>query len=488
MVRRSGLVKGFVMDRYGNVDSLKPFFEPGSVSIIGASRRPGKAGHNIIENLLRLGYGGEIYPINPEAENILGLPAYPDLEHTPETPALALIVLPPSLVLPSLKECVARGIKAVVIEAVGFGEMDEAGSLMEKEIAQMAKQAGIRVMGPNSIGTINPSVNFDASLGRLNEIFLPDSDIKPGSVGFIGQTGLFTGVFLPLINSELGISKIACLGNKCDVDESDVLEYLGEDPPTRIIAMYLESIKDGQRFLSLSRRIVKEKPILVLKSATTDSGARASASHTGCIAGEDRVYEAAFKQSGIIRVKDFEQLWDVAKAFVYSPLPKGNRVAIINLAGSGCVTTVDACARNGLEIAQLSPATVAKIKTVYPEWWLVKSPVDVWTAIEVSGFEATYTTITRAALEDDGVDAAMVIMGAIDWIPGKDVPSLFKDIKRDFPDKPLMAVSPLGDRKIYQRMCQGFQALGIPSYASDEDAIAALAAQYRYQQYQRSAV
>jgi acyl-CoA synthetase (NDP forming) len=475
------------MDDFANTNNLKPFFEPSSVAIIGASRTPGKGGYNIAENLKRLGYEGRIYPVNPEAKEILGLPVYPDLEHAPEPPELVIIVLPPSLVLSALEGCIARGVKAVIIESAGFGEMDEPGARLEKKIARIAEETGVRVMGPNSVGTINPSVRFDASLGRLNKIFLPKADVKPGSVGFVGQTGLFTGVFLPLINSELGISKVACLGNKCDVDESDLLEYLGNDRQTRVIAMYLESIKDGRRFLSLSRRIVKEKPIIILKAAITESGARVSATHTGSIAGEDRVYDAAFKQSGIIRVDSFEQLWDVTKAFIYSPLPKGNRVAIINLAGSGCVTTVDACVSNGLKIAELSPATTAKIKTVYPEWWQVRSPIDVWTAVETSGFEATYTTITRAALEDEGVDAVVVIMGAIDWIPGKDVPGLFKDIKKEFPDKSFLAVNPLGDRKIYQRMCQGFQSLGIPSYTSAEDAIISLAAQYRYQEYRRSA-
>ncbi len=474
------------MDNYHNINSLKPFFEPGSVAIIGASRTPGKGGYNIIENLLRLGYEGKIYPVNPQAERILGLPAYPDIRHTPEPPELALIVLPPSLVLPALEECATRGVKAVIIESAGFGEMDKAGALAEKKIAQIARQTGIRVMGPNSVGTINPLMRFDASFGRLNKIFLPSADIKPGSAGFVGQTGLFTGVFLPLINSDLGISKIACLGNKCDVDESDLLEYLGDDPPTRVIAMYLESIKDGRRFLSLSRRIVKEKPIIILKSAITESGAEVSSTHTGSVAGEDRVYDAALKQSGIIRVESFDRLWDVTRAFVYSPLPKGDRVAIINLAGSGCVTAVDACVRNGLKIAKLSPKTTARVKTVYPDWWRVRSPIDVWTAVEASGFEAAYTTITRAVLEDDGIDAVVVVMAAIDWIPGTDIPSLFEDIKREFPDKPFLAVNPLGERKIYQRMCQGFQSLGIPNYASAEDAIAALAAQYQYQQYRYS--
>jgi acyl-CoA synthetase (NDP forming) len=461
---------------------LRPFFEPESVAVIGASRNPGKGGYNIIENLLRLGYAGPIYPVNPQATDILGLPSYPGLKQVPARPELALIVLPPSLVMASLQECIAAGVKAVIIESAGFGEMDESGALLEKRMAQLAAETGMRIMGPNSVGTLNPGAGFDSSLGRLNELFFPKGNIRPGTVGFIGQTGLFTGVFLPLINSELGISKVACLGNKCDVDESDMLEYFGEDLGTKIIAMYLESIKDGQRFVRLSRRIIQEKPIIAVKSAITGGGARASATHTGSVAGEDRIYDAAFRQAGIIRVANFERLWDAVRAFVAAPLPPGNKVAVINLAGSGCVTAADACVRHGLSIAELSPATREKIRIVYPDWWHVRSPVDVWVAVEASGFERTYTTVTRAVLQDDGTDAAVVIMGAIDWMAGEDIPALFAGIKKDFPGKPVLAVCPLGDRKVYLKLHQGFRDIGIPCYTSDEAAIAALAALCRYQQ------
>ena len=471
------------MDSHQRTESLRPFFTPESVAVVGASRKPGKGGYNIIENLLRIGYPGKIYPVNPQAKKLLDLPSYPDLKKIPVPPELVIIVLPPSLVLTALRGCIDIGVKAVIIESAGFGEMDESGALVEKRLAQMAEKAGIRVMGPNSVGTLDPYARFDSSLGRLNKLFLPKDDIRQGSVGFIGQTGLFTGVYLPLINSEMGISKVACLGNKCGVDESDMLEYFGEDARTKIIAMYLESIKNGRRFIELSRRIIREKPIIVLKSAITEAGARASATHTGSIAGEDRIYDAAFRQAGIIRVGSFERLWDIARGFVYAPLPSGNRVAIINLAGSGCVTAVDACVRHGLRIAELSPATSDKIKAVYPDWWRVRSPVDVWVAIEASGFERTYVTATRAALEDDGVDSAVVILGAIDWMVGKDVPALFGDIKKAFPGKPILAVCPLGERKIYLKLRQGFQDIGIPCYTSDEDAIATLAALYRYRQY-----
>jgi acyl-CoA synthetase (NDP forming) len=471
------------LDSRRDVASLKPFFTPESVAVIGASRQPGKGGYNVIENLLRLGYTGRIYPVNPRAENILGLPSYTGLKIIAPPPELAIIVLPPSAVTASVQDCIDAGIKAVIIESAGFGEMDETGAFLEKRLARMAEMAGIRIMGPNSVGTLNPYHRFDASLGRLNELFLPKGEIGRGSVGFIGQTGLFTGVYLPLINGEIGISKIACLGNRCDVDESDMLEYCGGDARTKVIAMYLESIKNGRRFLELSRRIVPEKPVIVLKSAVTGEGARASATHTGSIAGQDRVYDALFRQAGIIRVGCFERLWDVVKGFIYSPLPAGDRVAIVNLAGSGCVTAADACVRHGLKIAELAPATREKIKKVYPDWWHVRSPVDVWVAIEASGFEAAFRTATRAVLEDAGVDAAVVIMGAIHWLGGGDVPALFSDIKKDFPAKPLLAVCPLGDRKIYLEMRQGFQDIGIACYTRDEDALAALAALYRYRRY-----
>jgi acyl-CoA synthetase (NDP forming) len=464
------------------LNSLRPFFEPESIAVIGASRTPGKGGYNIVENLVRLGYHGRVYPVNPRARQILGMPAYKSLQDIPDKPDLAIIILPPSQVLGSLEDCATLGIKAVIIESAGFGEMDESGARLQEEIARLAKSTGTRVMGPNSVGTLNPYTRFDSSLGRLNDIFLPKGDIRRGMVGFIGQTGLFTGVFLPLINEDLGISKIACLGNKCDVDESDVLEYIGADPATRVIAMYLESVKDGQRFLGLARRIISEKPIIVLKAAVTERGARVSATHTASVAGEDRIYEAAFRQAGIIRVGSFSQLWDTIRAFVYSPLPRGDRVAIVNLAGSGCVITVDALERHGLKVAELSTEAKLKIRSVYPDWWRVRSPIDVWTAIEASGFEATYTTITRAALEDDGVDAVVVIMGAIDWMPGRSVPQLFQKIRQDFPEKPILAVNPLGDREVYIRLCQGFLAVGIPSYTSDEAAVAALAALWRYRQ------
>jgi acyl-CoA synthetase (NDP forming) len=468
-------------------ESLRYFFAPESVAVLGASRQPGKGGYNIIENLLRLGYTGKIYPVNPRAEKILGLRSYPGLKVVPAPSELAVIVLPPSQVLAAFRECVEAGVKAVIIESAGFAEMDEAGAALENHLAKMARAAGIRLMGPNSVGTINPYTRFDSSLGRLNKLFLPQGEIKRGSVGFIGQTGLFTGVYLPLINSEIGISKIACLGNKCDVDESDMLEYFGADARTRIIAMYLESIKDGPRFMELSRDIVKEKPIIIFKAAVTGGGARASATHTGSIAGDDRLYEAAFRQAGITRVESFESLWDVAKGFLYAPLPAGNRVAIVNLAGSGCVTSVDACGRQGLKIAELAAATREKIKTVYPDWWQVRSPVDVWVAVEASGFAAAYQVATRAVLEDEGVDAAVVIMGAIDWLAGKNLPALFKEIKKDFPAKPILAVCPLGDRRLYLKLRQGFQDIGLPCYSGDADAIAALAALYRYRQYLRGA-
>lgn len=471
------------MNTNSNIASIRPFFEPESVAVIGASRTPGKGGYNAIENLQRLGYRGQIFPVNPRAAEVAGLKAYPDVKSIPAAPELALILLPPAQVIESLRDCIGAGVKAVIIEAAGFGETSQAGAMLEKKMLQMARDSGIRIMGPNSVGTINAAGRFDTSLGRLNETFLPNDDIRVGKVGFIGQTGLFTGVFLPLINGEIGISKVACLGNKCDVDESDMLQYYGADAGTAVISMYLESIKNGRRFLDLVRQIIKNKPVIIFKSAVTAGGARASATHTGSIAGEDRVYDAAFRQTGITRVGSFEQLWDVSRAFACAPLPKGDRIAIINLAGSGCVISVDACLKNGLKIASLSEETKKQLKTVYPDWWQVGSPIDVWTAIESSGFEKAYTVTTRAALADEGVDAVLVAMGANNWLPGRDATALFADIRKDFPGKPLFAVAQPGDRDIYQKMRRSFAAIGVPCYTGDESAINSLAAMYRYRRY-----
>lgn len=468
-------------------DSLRPFFEANSVAIIGASRKMGKAGYNIIDNLLRFGYKGEIYPINPSAQTILGLAAYPNIAQTPKLAELVIIVLPPPLVLPAIEECAARRVKSVIIESAGFAELDRSGALVEKKIAETARRAGMRLMGPNSVGTINPSKNLVTSFPHLR-LCLPDGrPIRPGSVAFIAQTGLFSFTFLPLMDAELEISKVACLGNKCDVDECDLLEYLADDPATKVIVMYLESIKDGRRFFRLSRRIVQDKPIIIFKSATTPLGAKVSASHTGSLAGEDRIYDTAFRQLGIIRAGSFDQLFDIAKALTYCPLPKGNRVAVLSNTGAGCVTAADACARSGLKIAELCGETLAKARTVYPDWWQVKNPVDVLTAVETSGFARGFTTLTRLVLRDDGVDAAVLVVGAVDFLAEEDVSIFFKDMAKEFPGKPLLVVNLLGDRRIYHRLSQRYKSFGITTYETVEGAIGALAALCRYQQYRQNA-
>jgi acyl-CoA synthetase (NDP forming) len=462
------------------VQQLEPFFDPRRLAVIGASRTPGKGGYNIIENLQRLGFAGDIYPVNLRAGSILGLPSYDDIGKTPEAPDLALVIVPPDRVLDSFRACIARGVRAVIIESAGFAEMSPEGALMQAEIARLARESGVPVMGPNSVGTIDTATGLDTSLGRLNELFLPKAPLRRGRAGYLGQTGLFTGVYLPLINEETGLSKVVCLGNKCDVDESDMLACLGDDPATGFIGLYLESIADGRRFLDLCRAIVRKKPIVAIKGAVTEPGARASVTHTGSIAGRDDLYEALFRQAGVIRAVDFTQLWGFARAFVHAPLPAGDRIGIINLAGSGCVTAVDACTRHGLRVAELTEPTRQTIARVYPSWWTVRSPVDVWAAIEASGFERAYAVILRAVLADPNVDAVVVIAAAVDWSPGRDLPRRFADLTRRYPGKPVYAVSPPGDPDIYLALHRGFTACGIPHYQDENSAITALAAARRY--------
>jgi acyl-CoA synthetase (NDP forming) len=462
------------------VQALQPFFEPRRVAVIGASRTPGKGGYNIIENLQRLGFAGAVYPVNLRADEILGLPAYTDVSRTPAVPDLALVIVPPDGVVDSLKACLARGVRAVIIESAGFAEMSPEGAAQQAEIVRLARASGVPVMGPNSVGTINTANGLDTSLGRLKELFLPRGEIRRGKAGYIGQTGLFTGVYLPLINEETGLGKAACLGNKCDVDESDMLAVLGEDDATGFIGLYLESVRDGRRFLDLCRAIIPRKPIVAIKGAVTGAGAHTSMTHTASVAGDDALYESLFRQAGVIRADGFTQLWDFARAFVHAPLPAGDRIGLIDLAGSGCVSAVDACARRGLRIAELSDDTKEAIAAVYPSWWRVRSPVDVWAAVEASGFENAYATILGAVLADEGVDAAVVVGAAVDWQPGLDVPALYADIARHHPGKPVYAVSPPGDPEVYLQLHRGFLARGIPHYRDEASAVAALAAARRY--------
>jgi len=387
---------------------LTAVFEPRSVAIIGASTTPGKAGFNILENLLRLGYKGTVYPVNPKAEEILGLKAYPVVDQIPGQVDAAIIATPARVVVDVMRDCARKGVKAAIIISSGFSEESEEGRHLEEEVIEIAREAGIRVVGPNTTGVFNVENRFTSS-------FVPVDRVTSGNVAFIAQTGLFLGVLFEhiLSSQRFGISKVAGLGNKADVDDADILEYLAGDAQTEVVAMYIEGLGDGRRFLEAAREVTREKPIVVFKAGTTAAGAKAALSHTASLAGRVEVFEAACKQAGILRVHSFEELLDVVKAFSFLPLPKGSRVAVIHFTGAGCVIAADACQREGLELAELSHATVEAIGEITPAWHRIRNPIDLWPAIERHWVKTAYGVAIEAALRDESVDALVVSVFAM---------------------------------------------------------------------------
>jgi acyl-CoA synthetase (NDP forming) len=397
---------------------LTAVFEPQSVAIVGASTTPGKTGSNILDNLLRLGYAGEIYPVNPKADEILGVKAYPAVDQIPHPVDLAIIATPAKVVVDVMRDCARKGIKAAIIISSGFAEEGQEGRQLQDEVMTISRRAGIRVLGPNTTGILNGENRFTSS-------FLPIPVDKPfnklraglrsGNVAFIAQTGLFLGVlFEHIISSQhFGISKVVGLGNKADVDDADILEYLAGDAQTEVIAMYIEGLRDGRRLLRVAQEVAREKPVVVLKSGTTESGAEAALSHTASLAGKAEVFDAACKQAGISRVHSFEELLNVVKAFSFLPIPMGNRVAVIHYTGAACVLAADACQKEGLELAEFSPATVEALRKITPTWHRIRNPIDLWPAIERVWLETAYGVAIEALLRDQGVDALVISLFAM---------------------------------------------------------------------------
>lgn len=377
---------------------IRAFFEPKSVALIGVPRRTGRASFNILETLVNCGYTGELYPVNPNADSILGLKAYPKIESLPHGIELAVIMVPRDMVLNAIDSCAKMGIKAATIVSDGFAEAGSEGRALQEQVVNRARAGGIRLVGPNSLGSINNFQPFSSS-------FLPPSPIK-APIAMVSQSGGFFEGFFDFVASK-GID----LGNMCDVDFADILEYLEVDPDTRLIFLHIEGLNQGRRFLKVAKRVSQKKPILVLKTGRTAPAARAIASHSGSLAGQDKLYDVAFQYAGIIRVENSDELGDVAKALLYLPPLKGNRVGIITPTGGCAIMAVDALDKEGLEPAQLSPKTINALKDYFPIWAPPRNPVDMLAAGMSHGYKNIYKACLEALLDDPQVDAIICIAG-----------------------------------------------------------------------------
>jgi acetyl coenzyme A synthetase (ADP forming)-like protein len=467
----------------GTVDELKCFFEPKSVAIVGASRNPLKFGHSLLENLLDLEFKGKIYVVNPNADEILGLKAYPRVDSIDEDVELVVIIVPSLKVPDVMKDCSKKHVKGVVICSSGFRETGEMGQNLENEVLAIAKKAGIRVIGPNTTGIVNTTNNFTTSF-----IALPK--LRRGNVAFIAQTGLFAAAAFWWIVSKqpFGISKIVGLGNKCDVDDAEVLEYLAEDQDTRVIAIYMEGVKEGRKLFEVFKKVAKKKPIIVLKSGRSPAGTKASLSHTGSLAVKDEIFDAVCKQTGVIRVSgDLEELLDTTKAFALQPLPRGNKVAIITFSGAGGVMAADECAKQGLELATLSDETLNQIRSRMPSWAVVNNPVDVEPLFEVVGPEESIRIALAAALEDSNVDSVLVLFAAVPRLV-----TIFnaKNIIIHRMEKPLeektMLTQFIGFKETVDSWTTQLEEENIPVYSSIERCVKALGRLWKYEQNRKT--
>jgi acetyltransferase len=377
---------------------LGGFFKPKAVAVVGASREEGKVGFSITMNLIRGGFPGPIYPVNPKADEILGMKCYPDMEDLPGDADLAVLVIPPKMCLPTLEACVARGIRHAIVISAGFKEVGGEGADLEKALRARVRELGIRVVGPNCLGIIDTKSCLNATFA---------AGMPPvGDIGFFSQSGaLCTAILDWAIGNDVGFSKFISLGNKADTSEVDFIEALAADPETRVVIGYIEGVENGQRFMEVAKTASRLKPLIIVKSGRTAAGARAASSHTGTLAGSDRAFTAAFLQSGILRAESVEQLFDFARAFAYQPLAKGPNLCIVTNAGGPGIIAADAVDRSLVKMARLGPPTLERLRGALPPTAALYNPVDVIGDAK----EDRYKAALDAVAADPGVDGVLAV-------------------------------------------------------------------------------
>jgi len=408
--------------------SLESFFSPKSVAIVGASRQKNKVGYEILANMIGAGYKGKIYPVNPQADTIEGLKCYPDLQSIGQVPELVVIIVPAKIVPAVMQQCVKVGTRAVIIITAGFKEVGKEGRELEEQVIQIARQAGIRVIGPNCLGVIAPANNLNASFGGA----LPAA----GATGYLSQSGALLAAILDMANANgIGFSKLISIGNKADVDELDLIKALGENPDTKVIAGYLESITDGNAFVSQAEQISINKPILLMKSGGTAAGAKAASSHTGSLAGSETAYECVFERAGIIRCNSIKEQFDYAQAFANQPLPEGPCVAVITNAGGPGIMAADAIEREGLNFAKLTDETVNKLASKLPAAANLYNPIDVLGDALADRYEFALDVV----LNDPNVDTVLVLLTPQAMTESATTAEAVVKISRQKPEKPILA-------------------------------------------------
>jgi len=459
---------------------LEGFFNPGSVAVVGASRNMGSPNYFLVANLVNLKFAGKVYPVNPNAKEISGLKAYPDLQSIEGDIDLVVISVPARLTLDIVKDCVARKVKRITIIAGGFSEIGEEGKKVQEEIRRLLKENGIRAIGPNALSPVNTANKFIIGFG-------PAEEMPRGGLSFIFQSGLYQPRLNWLLNDfHLNLNKLIDLGNKMDINEVDALEYFGQDEETRVIALHLESIAgDARRFMELLKETTKRKPVIVLKSGHTEAGAKAASSHTGAIMkSSDTVIDTALKQAGAIRVGGMDEFFDLAKIFEYLPPLKGNRVALACFSGGEGVITTDFSQQHGLTLAEPGRESYEKMREIFPPWEIPLNPFDLGVAGQLNPNKDIFSITLDAFANDPDVDCvAMQVtemhrpwLSALEKRQNPLVKRLIEVKERGKAVVVWLIAPPGGGDELVKQL----EAERIPVYPSAERAMRALGTLYRY--------
>lgn len=452
--------------------NLHALFSPQTVAVIGASGTPGKVGHTIISNMLEAEYKGTLIPVNPKAQEILGLPVTNSISDLPEGLDLAVLTIPKQFILDALQQLAAVHTKAAIIITAGFKEVGHEGYKLEMAVAELCKKHHIALIGPNCLGMINIGHQVNASFASGKPL--------PGSIAFFSQSGALCSSILDwALGENVGFSKFISLGNKAVLTESHMLEYLGQDPDTKVILGYIENISSGTEFINTAREVTQKKPVIMVKSGTTSAGAKAASSHTGAIAGSDNAYSAAFNQAGVIRAGSISTLFNLAQAFSLQPLPKGPNLAILTNAGGPGIMAADACEKSSLNMASLNPSTISRLKEVLPPYASLYNPIDIAGDANSTAFGNSLEIV----LQDENIHAVLVMLtptsSAADDLEGI-TEAIIRVAKTT--DKPVFPCY-MGKKRVSDGE-KLLQAAGLPCYTFPEPAIESLETMYKYYEWQ----
>jgi acetyl coenzyme A synthetase (ADP forming)-like protein len=449
---------------------LETLLYPKSIAVIGVSRNPEKVGYAVLANLVNGGFKGAIVPVNPEASEILGLKCYKSLDEYKGQIELSVIVVAGKFVKDALRKSIDAGAKSVIVITAGFKEVGAAGAAAEQELVEMCRAADVRMVGPNCLGVLNTDHSMNAT-------FAP-SVPPPGKISVISQSGALCVAILDwAANQKLGLGKVISFGNKADLNEVDFIQALAEDKETKVIAGYLESIKEGDKFLRIAEQAASIKPVVILKVGITSAGAKAASSHTGSLAGADIAYGAAFKRAGVIRAENFEALFDYATAFAMQPLPAGERVAIITNAGGPGIMAADAAESLGLKMVSPSPASDVKLRAFLPASAAFGNPVDVIGDADPDRFAKAFEVLQ----EDEKIDGIIVVVTPQNMTRPLELAE--KLAKAHKGKKPVLAAF-MGGTEVAAGK-EKLQAVGIPNYPSPDRAVTALRAMCDYAAWRR---